>query len=185
MGECEVASRRSLSPTDGDRTVQTGPGTRYTRRFASLAPDVLGPSDRITRRVAPARAGFYFARCVRTKGTFLIVAARCPVCGEPVCLDRSTYQNSYECPLRLPSSSSRSPARRFNRSSHAIWTKKKPGRPVSRHMARVTATNGHRGSGGSRLSDATAHCARRPPTRRLWSAASARLMNYSKRSSVT
>jgi hypothetical protein len=39
---------------------------------------------------------------VRTKGTFLIVAARCPVCGEPVCLDRSTYQNNYECPLRLP-----------------------------------------------------------------------------------
>jgi len=34
--------------------------------------------------------------------TFLIVAARCPVCGEPVCLDRSTYQNNYERPLRLP-----------------------------------------------------------------------------------
>ena len=29
-----------------------------------------------------------------------VVAARCPVCGEPVCLDRSTYQNNYECPLR-------------------------------------------------------------------------------------
>ena len=38
----------------------------------------------------------------RTKGTFLIVAARCPVCGEPVCLHRSTYQNNHECPLRLP-----------------------------------------------------------------------------------
>jgi len=38
----------------------------------------------------------------RTKGTLLIVAARCPVCGEPVCLDRSTYQNNYEYPLRLP-----------------------------------------------------------------------------------
>src|SRR5208283_5523388 len=34
--------------------------------------------------------------------TFLIVAASCPVCGEPVCLHRSTYQNNYECPLRLP-----------------------------------------------------------------------------------
>jgi len=33
-------------------------------------------------------------------GTLLIVAARYPVCGEPVCLDRSTYQNNYECPLR-------------------------------------------------------------------------------------
>src|SRR5271157_3954761 len=37
----------------------------------------------------------------RTKGTVLIVAARCTVCGEPVCLDRSTYQNNYECPLRV------------------------------------------------------------------------------------
>ncbi len=35
---------------------------------------------------------------------FLIVAARCPVCGEPVCLDGSTYPNNYECPLRLPRS---------------------------------------------------------------------------------
>ena len=34
--------------------------------------------------------------------TFLIVAASCPVCGEPVCLHRSTYQNNYECPLCLP-----------------------------------------------------------------------------------
>src|SRR5271157_795214 len=40
-------------------------------------------------------------------GTFLIVAARCPVCGEPVCLDRSTYQNNKECPLRLPLEKSR------------------------------------------------------------------------------
>src|SRR5208337_3315978 len=37
----------------------------------------------------------------RNKGDVLNVAARCPVCGEPVCLDRSTYQNNYECPLRL------------------------------------------------------------------------------------
>ena len=37
-----------------------------------------------------------------SKGTFLIVAARYPVCGELVCLDRSTYQNNYECPLCLP-----------------------------------------------------------------------------------
>src|SRR5271165_6601986 len=37
----------------------------------------------------------------RNKGDVLIVAARCPVCGEPVCPDRSTYQNNYECPLRL------------------------------------------------------------------------------------
>src|SRR5271157_1415011 len=35
----------------------------------------------------------------RAKGMFLIVAARCPVYGEPVCLDCSTYQNSYDCPL--------------------------------------------------------------------------------------
>ncbi len=41
----------------------------------------------------------------RKKETFLIVAARCPVCGEPVCLDRSTYQNNYERPLRLPKDS--------------------------------------------------------------------------------
>ena len=27
-------------------------------------------------------------------GTFLIVAARCPVCGKPVCLDRSIYQSN-------------------------------------------------------------------------------------------
>src|SRR5271157_6414736 len=37
-----------------------------------------------------------------TKGSVLIVAARCPVCGEPVRLNRSIYQNNYECPLRLP-----------------------------------------------------------------------------------
>src|SRR5271166_3351378 len=37
-----------------------------------------------------------------SKGTFLIVAARYPVCGELVCLDRSTYQNNYKCPLCLP-----------------------------------------------------------------------------------
>src|SRR5208337_2563105 len=37
-----------------------------------------------------------------SKGTFLIVAARYPVCGELVCLDRSTYQNNYECPFCLP-----------------------------------------------------------------------------------
>jgi len=34
-----------------------------------------------------------------TTGAFLIVAAGCPVCGEVVCLDRSTYQKNYECPL--------------------------------------------------------------------------------------
>jgi hypothetical protein len=33
---------------------------------------------------------------------FLIVAARCPVCAEPVCLNRSTYQDNYERPLRQP-----------------------------------------------------------------------------------
>src|SRR5271157_4149108 len=35
-------------------------------------------------------------------GTFLIVAARCPVCGEAVCLDRSTYQENYDCRLCTP-----------------------------------------------------------------------------------
>src|SRR5271165_4029922 len=54
-----------------DRSNRTGHPVHW--RLASLAPDVLGPSDRITRRVAPARADFHFARCVRTKGTFLIV----------------------------------------------------------------------------------------------------------------
>src|SRR5271157_1728196 len=53
------------------------------------------PDDALVRFVNQAVWG-------RAKGTFLIVAARCPVCGEPVCLDRSTYQNNYECPLRLP-----------------------------------------------------------------------------------
>ena len=28
------------------------------------------------------------------------LSATSPVCGEPVCLDRSTYPNNYECPLR-------------------------------------------------------------------------------------
>ena len=38
------------------------------------------------------------------KETIIIVAARCPLCGEPVCLNRPTYQNNYEYlfPLRLP-----------------------------------------------------------------------------------
>ena len=40
--------------------------------------------------------------CGKSKGMFLIVAVRCPVCGEPICLDRLVYQNNYECPLRLP-----------------------------------------------------------------------------------
>src|SRR5271165_6362840 len=35
------------------------------------------------------------------KETIIIVAARCPVCGEPVCLNRPTYQNNYEYPLCL------------------------------------------------------------------------------------
>ena len=29
----------------------------------------------------------------RTKGTFLIVVARCLVCEKPVCLDRAIYQS--------------------------------------------------------------------------------------------
>ncbi len=57
------------------------------------------------RRSTPTGSGSFSpgvrGRMVRTKGMFLIVAARCPVCGEPVCLDRSTYQNNYECPLCL------------------------------------------------------------------------------------
>ncbi len=36
---------------------------------------------------------------LETMGTFSIVAARCPVCGEAVSLDRSTYQENYDCPL--------------------------------------------------------------------------------------
>ena len=36
-----------------------------------------------------------------SKGIFVIIAARCPVHGEPVCLDRSIYQNNYEYPLYL------------------------------------------------------------------------------------
>ena len=32
----------------------------------------------------------------------MIVAAICPICGEPVWLDRSTYQNDNDCPLGLP-----------------------------------------------------------------------------------
>src|SRR5208337_5151453 len=35
----------------------------------------------------------------RTKGTFFIVAARRPVCGEAVCLERLTYQENYERPF--------------------------------------------------------------------------------------
>ena len=53
---------------------------------------------------APANGHPMLARASegRATGAFLIVAARCLVCGEPVCLGRSTYQNNYECPLRLP-----------------------------------------------------------------------------------
>ncbi len=36
----------------------------------------------------------------RTKGTFLIVVARCLVCGKPVCLHHAIYQSNLECPLR-------------------------------------------------------------------------------------
>ena len=38
----------------------------------------------------------------RTKGTVLVVVARCVVCGKPVCLVIRLYQSHYECPLRLP-----------------------------------------------------------------------------------
>src|SRR5271157_3488892 len=37
-----------------------------------------------------------------TKGAFLTVVARCPVCGKPVCLDRAIYHSNYGCPLRAP-----------------------------------------------------------------------------------
>jgi len=35
-------------------------------------------------------------RLERTTGMFLIVAARCPVCGKPVCVDRTIYQSKWE-----------------------------------------------------------------------------------------
>src|SRR5208337_795012 len=51
-------------------------------------------------QVDPSGSGALKSRW-ESKGTYLIVAARCPVCGEPVCLDRSTYQNNFECPIYL------------------------------------------------------------------------------------
>ena len=43
-------------------------------------------------------------RAGRTKGTLLILAARCPVCGKPICLDRSNYQSNYKCLVCAPPS---------------------------------------------------------------------------------
>ncbi len=73
-------------------------------RFLLLAPDVRGTGvageiGRLLPLSVP-KDGVAIER-KRTKGMFLIVAARCPVCGELVCQDRSTYQNNYEYPLRL------------------------------------------------------------------------------------
>src|SRR5271157_2537255 len=89
---------RQLVPTgqSGSRRAVLQPQQQLTgESVAPLGTVEREPDDALMRFVNQAVWG-------RAKGTFLIVAARCPVCGEPVCLDRSTYQNNYECPLRLP-----------------------------------------------------------------------------------
>ena len=53
-------------------------------------PKTLGMSPRSCE--APKGAPL---PCGESEGMILIVAVRCPVCGEPVCLDRSSYRNNY------------------------------------------------------------------------------------------
>ena len=71
------------------------------RRAGYQWPEKLGP--RLVEKSREKRSsGSHQCPKGTNKGTFLIVVARCLVCGKPVCLDRATYQNNCEHPLRLP-----------------------------------------------------------------------------------
>ena len=57
--------------------------------FRRLTEKAMGPGQALMEQYRAESTGRG-----RTKGTFLIIAARCPVCGKPVCLDRSVYQSN-------------------------------------------------------------------------------------------
>ena len=76
--EWEGATPFALIPRRGRIPLPLNPRIRAPHTIRYSPPGHQAQYSRRTRR--------------RTKQTFLIVAARCPVCGEPVCLGRSTYQ---------------------------------------------------------------------------------------------